>query len=288
LFQIARESAELGLAEDTLQQIERLAPGDPVAWKNRAQMLQERGQIEGAMALLGRVVEAHPSAPNLYELAVMEAHHGALDQARARFEALLERAPGHYDGQSELARLEMMSGDPARAASLYDALLARSPGFAEYSNHGTAKLLTGDVAGARQSLERALALEPRNPVALYNLADAELLTGQVEPARARYRQTLAVIATDAQASTWPFLAMAAQAHAHLGQSSQAIAAVQQAMKQAPDSGDLAYAAAVVYAVVGDEASALVNARRAQEQGYSARWFAFPWFDALRPSLPSSP
>ena len=182
----------------------------------------------------------------------------------------------------------MMSGDPARAVTLYEALLARSTGFAEYSNHGTAKLLTGDVAGARASLERALALEPRNPVAMYNLADAELLAGQAERARALYRQTLAAIAADAQASSWPFLAMAAQAHAHLGQASEAIAAVQQAMKQAPDSGDHAYAAAVVYAVVGDQTSAQVSARRAQEQGYNAHWFAFPWFDTLRASLPPSP
>jgi serine/threonine-protein kinase len=288
LFQIARESGQLELAEDTLQDIERLAPGDPLVWKYRALMLQERGQVDQALALLGRAVEAHPSAPNLYELAMMEARHGRLDQARAHFEALLERAPGHYDGQSELARLELMSGDPARAVTLYEALLARSAGFAEHSNHGTARLLAGDFAGARHSLERAFALEPRNPTAAYNLADAELLAGRAEQARALYRQTLELIAADAQASTWPFLAMAAQAHAHLGHTSEAIAAVQQAMKQAPESGDLAYAAAVVYAVVGDDASAVVNARRAQEQGYSAPWFAFPWFEEIRRRLPSTP
>jgi Flp pilus assembly protein TadD len=181
-----------------------------------------------------------------------------------------------------------MSGDPARAVTLYEALLSRSAGFAEYSNHGTAKLLAGDFAGARQSLERAFALQPKNPVAAYNLADAELLAGRPERARELYRQTLALLTADAQASTWPFLAMAAQAHAHLGQTSEAIEAVQQAMKQAPDNGDLAYAAAAVYAVVGEEASAIVNARRAQKQGYSARWFAFPWFEEIRGRLPSAP
>jgi serine/threonine protein kinase/tetratricopeptide (TPR) repeat protein len=288
LFLIAREGGQLDLAESTLQDVERLAPGDPELGKYRAVMLQQRGQVEEALALLGRAVEAHPSAPYLYELAMMEARHGRIDRARAHFEALLQRAPGHYDGQSELARIELMSGDPARAVTLYEALLRRSAGFAEYANHGTAKLLAGDFAGARQSLDRAFALQPKNPVAAYNLADAELLAGQAERARALYRQTLALIAADAQASTWPFLAMAAQAHAHLGQTSEAIAALQQAIKQAPDNGDLAYAAAVVYAVVGDEASALVNARRAEEQGYSARWFAFPWFEKIRGRLPSTP
>jgi serine/threonine protein kinase/tetratricopeptide (TPR) repeat protein len=288
LFLIAREGGQLDLADATLQDIERLAPGDPELWKYRAVMLQQRGQIDQALALLGRAVEAHPSAPYLYELAMMEARHGRLDQARAHFEALLQRAPGHYDGQSELARLELMSGDPARAVTLYEALLARSAGFAEYSNHGTARLLAGDFAGARQSLERAFALQPRNPAAAYNLADAEQLAGRAEQARVLYRQTLTLLAADPQASTWSFLALAAQAHAHLGHASEAIAAMQQAMKQAPDNGDLAYAAAAVYAVVGDEASAVVNARRAQEQGYSARWFAFPWFEEIRGRLPPAP
>jgi serine/threonine protein kinase/tetratricopeptide (TPR) repeat protein len=288
LFLIARESGQLDLADDTLQDIERLAPGDPELWKYRAVMLQQRGQVEEALALLGRAVEAHPSASHLYELAMMEARHGRIDKARAHFEALLQRAPGHYDGQSELARIELMSGDPARAVTLYEALLSRSAGFAEYGNHGTARLLAGDFAGGRDSLERAFALEPRNPAAAYNLADAELLAGRPERARALYRQTLELLAADPQASTWPFLALAAQAHAHLGQASEAIAAVQQAMKQAPDNGDLAYAAAAVYAVVGDETSAVVNARRAQEQGYSARWFAFPWFENIRGRLPRAP
>ena len=54
----------------------------------------------------------------------------------------------------------------------------------------------------------------------------------------------------------------AQALAHLGETDQALEAVQQALRLNPDNSLLAYGAAVVYVVIGDRRSALFHARRA--------------------------
>jgi len=73
----------------------------------------------------------------------------------------------------------------------------------------------------------------------------------------------------------------AQALAHLGRTDQALEAIQQALRLSPDNGQLAYEAAVVYAVVGDRGSALFHARRAAAKRVDPNWFALPFFDALR-------
>lgn len=96
-----------------------------------------------------------------------------------------------------------------------------------------------------------------------------------------YRQALTKLESDPQADTWPLLSIKAQALAHLGQSANAIAAIQSALRQAPENGDLAYAAAVVYSVVGDNASALLFIEKARNDGYGPSWFSFRWFEEMQ-------
>jgi Flp pilus assembly protein TadD len=85
---------------------------------------------------------------------------------------------------------------------------------------------------------------------------------------------------DPAAAFWQTQTIRAQALAHLGRRDAAVAAVQQALRAAPDNPQVAYEAALVYALVGDAASARVNAGRARAAGYDRRWFSFPWFDAI--------
>ena len=54
----------------------------------------------------------------------------------------------------------------------------------------------------------------------------------------------------------------AQALARRGRAEEAVAAVREALKRAPENPQWAYEAALVYCVVGDETSALLEARRA--------------------------
>ena len=75
--------------------------------------------------------------------------------------------------------------------------------------------------------------------------------------------------------------MRAQAFAHLGERRQAVAAVQEALRLAPQNGQAAFEASLVYALVGDRTAALVNAGRARELGFEApAWFRLPWFRPL--------
>lgn len=79
--------------------------------------------------------------------------------------------------------------------------------------------------------------------------------------------------------------MRAQAHAHLGERAPAVQAIERALRSAPESAQLAVEAALVYACLGDESSALYHATRALESGAQRHWFDLPWFDAVRDRLP---
>ncbi len=160
--------------------------------------------------------------------------------------------------------------------------MRRSPETTELSNLGTAYLLIGRYADAARRFREALALTPGSPAVLLNLADAELLAGRQEEASALYRQALEQIDQDPQPGK--LLTVRAQALAHLGRATEAVAAVQQALRLDPESPYRAYEASLVYVLVGDEASALVTARWALERGFDPRWFSFPWFDPLRARL----
>src|SRR4029077_5847775 len=138
------------------------------------------------------------------------------------------------------------------------------------TNLGTAYLLAGRYADAARRLRNALALAPGSPSALLNLAAAELVAGGREVASGLYRQVLQQIDRDPQPEK--LLTVRGQALAHLNRAPEAVAAVQEALRLDPESPSKAYEASLVYALVGDETSALLNARRALDRGFDPRWF----------------
>ena len=77
--------------------------------------------------------------------------------------------------------------------------------------------------------------------------------------------------------------MRGQAFAHLDRRREAVDAVQRALATAGDNPQASYEAALVYALIGDDTSALVNAEKALDRGVEARWFSLSWFDRLRAS-----
>ena len=279
---VLRAAGELDAAERVLERLRKLEPGNNQRLHLHAQLLERKGEVTEAIAVLRRAVTRRPSAASYFNLGNMLYRHGDIDGARKALEASLERAPAYYNGLSLLAQLELVNGDPARAADHYDALVERAPEMAELSNAGTAYLLIGRYDEAAARFRRALQLTPDAPAALLNLADAELLVGRATEAEAHYRKLLAAIARDPEPEK--YLTVAAQAKAHLGDTSGALEAVHEALRRAPDNRLTAYEASLVFTVLGDHASGLWHAQRARELGLEARWFEFPWFDALRADL----
>ena len=281
LFYTALEGGDLPRAEEALSRFESIDPGDVAILELRSGLLLARGQTREAIALMRTEVGRRPSFKRLVTLGVTEFQQGEIAAGRRHLEESLRRAPGNADALSALGQLELQSGDPKRALELYRTLVRRSPGFAEVSNLGLAELLAGRYAEAAQAFERVVAEKPRNPFVALNLADTYLLMGRKAEAEALYRKVLALIAGDSQAAGPQFLTVKAQALAHLGRGLEAVTALREALRLAPESGAPAFEAAVVYALLGEETSAIASSETALRNGCGASWFTLPWFDGLR-------
>jgi serine/threonine-protein kinase len=281
LFYTALEAGDLHRAEEALNDLERLSPGDVAVSELRSGLLLARGQTREAIELMRTEVGRRASYKRLVSLGVIEFQQGEIAAGRSHLEESLRLAPGNFDALSALGQLELQSGDPGRAREIYLGLVRRSPRVAEVSNLGLANLLTGHYPEAAAAFREVVRQEPRNPLLVLNLADACLLLGRKEEAESLYREVVELIDQDSHATGPQFLTAKAQALAHLGRGVEAVTAIREALRLAPESGAPAFEAATVYALLGEETSAISNAEAALANGCGASWFTLPWFDGLR-------
>jgi tetratricopeptide (TPR) repeat protein len=131
-----------------------------------------------------------------------------------------------------------------------------------------ARLFQGRHDQALAAFRQALAIDPDHVNTTLNLADTELALGREREAEAHYREVLERLTR-------------AQCLAHLGQVREAVKVTQDALRRRPDDLGILQAAALVYTLVGDRASALVSIQNALEKGLQPRWFTLPAFTPLR-------
>jgi len=277
---VALAGKDLERAEQALQDLHDLVPGDVRVLEREARLLDTRGQSQEALALMRNVARLHPSVRRLSNLAQMEFQQGQITAARGTLQRLLQRSPGNLEGLSLLALIELWNGDLRRAVTIYQQLGQRSPSVAILSNLGFAYLLLGRYQEAADTFQRTCEREPRNPGFTLNLADAEALMGRKAKAEELYRRVVALAEADPAAATPPLLTIKAQALAHLGEGRNAVSAVQEALRLAPDQGPTVYEASLVYVLLGEDHSALANAEKAVQLGLNPRAFSIPWFAPL--------
>lgn len=267
---------DAGLYPKAERVLERLGDIDPIGGMfKRGLLIESEGYPEEGLALMTEAVRLQPSWQALLMLANREYKHGRLDEARSHYEELLQRVPGRLEGLRGVAQIELQR-DPKQAIPLLRDIVARAPDGDAYSNLGYALLLERHYDEAEESFRRALKLQPDSaPIAL-NLADCLTLSNRSEEAHPLYRDVVGRAGRAATPGNWEILSVKAQALAQLGDSAHAREAIEQALKIAPNSPQLACAAAVVYTLLRDYGSALQHARLAEPGALEN-----PFLDPLR-------
>jgi tetratricopeptide (TPR) repeat protein len=270
-------------ARRALAALTATTPGDPQLHVLAGKLAESQGDLRQAIAELKTAVEHAPEWSSLFRLADLEMKAGRTADARRHLEELLARGPDNIWGLDKLGNLELLEGDPVRAERIYLDLLRRQPQRSYYTNLGLARALLGRPADAVEAYRKALELAPGHVAVLLNLADAELALGHGEEARSHYAQTLDRLAATERAGGLSAAErmIRAQCLVHLGRAREAVELTQGTLRTSGDDPETLYEASLVYALAGDRASALVNARLALEKGVQPRWFTLPVFGPLR-------
>ena len=282
-FKIALSQNRFEEAADVLDQLDRLEPRSAETLVLRSRLLQEKGDLNGAVRLMEAAVSQRASWRSLLRLANLELQLGDGDGARLHLERLLSLAPGNIWGISSLAKAEMIYGDLERAELLFEDAAKLLDHKSFLANLGTTRYWMGKYEAAGEAFSRALIRAPDDPILLLGLADCKTALGLDAAGRGLYTAALEKLNLKNQrAALTPMETLIkAQCLTHLDAMEEAVRLTLLTLQANPDHAEIAFQAALVYARAGEKRSALACVRTAIGKGIQLRWFSDPGFDAMR-------
>jgi tetratricopeptide (TPR) repeat protein len=230
---------------------------EPGAALRRAWELLQAGQPAEAERACRDALSHAPHDPRLLTLyGSLLAARGAIGEAAVAIASALHADPGFVPALAEDAALALRQGDPRRALERCEAALARTPPSPPLLLRlAQAAGACGDGARMRAALEQAQALEPGEPHT--GLALLRLALHQRRPDDA-VRVAQAVLSrTPALAEAWRLLA---EAHAAAGRASDALSALREGLRRAPEDPPLHDAFAGALEAAGAPAAERLAAR----------------------------
>ncbi|MCH9647457.1 MAG: protein kinase [Deltaproteobacteria bacterium] len=273
---LARNQEEM--AQRALAELERERPNSVEVLLAQKSLAIHRGDQDEALAIQQRMVDRWPSWQGLYQLAELQKRAGNIEEARKALDTLIQRSPRNSWGLGKLAQLELLFGDLQRAQELLVRAIEVRPHRSYYTNLGLARFLLGDYAHAEASYREALKLSPDHLTTRLNLADTDLALGNEKEAATGYRNILDSLQGHREKPTERMTV--AQCLARLDRHREAIEVTLETLQEHPEHPEVRYQAALVYAIVGETNSALVNVEQALRRGVLPRWFHVPGFEAL--------
>ncbi len=136
-------------------------PKLPDAWGARAAMRMEKGDLDGAVTDLGKVIELAPSYEAHLDRARIHARFGRHRESVADLDAALVLRPGDLRTRTLRAAMRIELEDYPGAIDDLDAFLETRRHFGPLLMRGKAKARVGDLDGALADLDAALAMNPR-------------------------------------------------------------------------------------------------------------------------------
>lgn len=173
-----------------------LAQGDRKSLARRhmeaGQALQERGDLEGAMAEYRTAVRLAPDeAPHHLRLGVALRDKGDVDGAIVSYRMTLHLRPNDPDAHYLLGVAYLEKGQLEAAAEELRQAIRMKPGFdVAHNNLGHVLEQKGDLAGAIAEYRTAARLAPRDARAHYNLGSALKDRGDLQGAVAELREAV--------------------------------------------------------------------------------------------------
>lgn len=260
-----------------LEKFMALNPLEEDALSLKARIAGGQGDYQEAIRLLKQVVLIRPTTSNWLDLSIDHLAVGNIEEAKNSLSSALSLNGTNYEGIQIQGQLAIVQGDLDLAIQAFQKAISINPQAQNFSNLGVAYLLNNNFKEANQVFQKTIDFTPNNAAINLNLADSFVLLNQPEKAVRYYEKVLFL---ERGQDNWSSLLNVAQAYAHLQRPSEALKAVHQSLRIAPDSGDALFTAALVHSLIGQWSTALIFIEQSIEQGINPRWYFLPWFDSL--------
>jgi len=243
----------------------------------KAKLFLEQNKIELAIKSYKKALILRPSTTLLYNLSLCYLWIGDITESKRTAQKLLTILPNDYLARQLLASLSMFQGDLVSAIQIYSEIIQENPKSIDLNNLAITYSLDGKNDYALKLAEKAVAQSPDNPTWILNLADIELFLELRERSRKNYQKVIALNTNRDDLKSWLEIA---QAYIHLGENELSIRALDSAKKISADNSEVTFTAALIYTLIGEETSAIINVEEALKNNVGVVWFNLPWFDKL--------
>ena len=279
LGQSLRQLGHFEEARRVLEAAHQLAPHDLELAQEYALVLLDLHEVRRALSPLQIILENEPSnadpylqyASALLSLVDHQAPGVDIRRAVAAIRRALEISPDHPEGIGLLAEALAVSGDKLAAMGAYqnalESSLAEDPPWRARLSLGLGRvaLELGQVETSLAALQEASQVDPLNPQVQRNLSEAYCAAGLIEDALQAARAAQILAPTDIQNLTW-FASQVLSLQEHPGFTSQeaqseAIQALEQAARLAPNRTDILVLLGNNQIKAGDYAAARYSLRR---------------------------
>lgn len=263
-----------GLSDQALGHLEQVIARQPsatAAFRLRARIRTDRGDLEGAIADLREANRLHQDDPStVATLGQAYFRAGRSNEAIASFIRLTTLQPDNASGFQMLGTAYHAAGDLDRALVSYERANAILPRASAHSNIGTIHYARGDYERAAASYRAAIAIQPKEPATHRNLADALIAGGNDAAAQQEYAAALALAqeALRVNPANARVLALAGLCESRLGRHAAAAGTLAKALALAPTDSEIVYNTALIALSAGQFERAVTQLRRALEVGYS--------------------
>lgn len=276
-FAIAMATGDFDKAKKQLNRAIRRGIDDSTLMEYQAALLLNNNEIDSAIQQYKTALTLRPSTKLLYNLALSYYWLSDFTNAKLSLQRLLTITSAKYNAKQLLADIYLSEGELKSSIAIYEDITKLNSESSDIDNLGLAYTLAGRYQDALRMAILSVDRSPEHPTAILNLADIKLILGLTGQATSLYQQ---VIKLSEQRQDLETLIIVSQAHVHLGQNKQAIKAISKAKKLAPENGEVAFVAALVYSQLDEQVSAINQVEEALAAGLGFLWFNLPWFDSL--------
>ncbi len=262
---------QAGEAMEQLGRVIRLQPTSDDAHRSLGELLIEQGKIEEGLAELHRAVALRPEFwQNLDALGIAYFELGRYGEAAAVWKRVTEVLPDSSWGYLTLGAAQQATGDKKGAEANYRKSIEHDPSRQGWSNLGTLLYAEGRYEDARRAFEEALRLVPNSATGHRNLGDVLGRLGDSKGARRQYLKAADLAREDVRVTPGDGMAHARLAvyEAKAGRRAEALVHLEAALRLSPESVEVLYRKAVVYALTGKQAEAREALDQAIGRGFS--------------------